>query len=487
MNSSTRSKIRRSSTAIVILLLLIMPQRFETIRFGTFAKGETLSEFSENPSLSISSKLQLNKNDRIKLAPLFEKHTIGSAYFYGSGDKIWGEYNEQGTIYFFIAVNVAGTDHAYLYSYDGSAAPTLRKDFGAGLPEQIIFSKDHIIVQFLSDATGDLEWYWSKTPTVSGSWTNIVAMDNKTMLDWARVDSRIYATVQNGSLTTKKADLYISDDDGETWTLHQSTAPVQLLVESSGFLYGYTAKGALRVMENNTWRLVDRSIGYGTLHDIGGLLRLYGFDKVIREFDGLSIRKTRTIPISERPYYVGETNTGSFFKYLNSSNEYVVYFVDRDGVLMAFASFASMPDPNQLKGLLRSTGDVYFALTNDDNAGTVSIHSNYAGKYEGAGNMETENVDKGEIIPKQLIVKHDPLPASTSVKVYYQFNKSGSYTLVLTSDTDGAVKKAYTFTAGTKIDLAKFKVQLETTDATKTPENISLEFLFVPVGITNAK
>ena len=477
------------STGLLTFSIFTMKSRYETIRFSTFENGETQRDFSDNPNLAFSNKLQLNDNRKVKLAPLFEKYSIDDSYFYATDEKIWGEYNNTGTIYFFIVTKVGGIDHAVLYSSTGSAAPTLRKDFGAGLPEQIIFADDHIVIQFINDTSGVHEWYWSDTPTVAGSWTNIAALNDIIMIDWARVDGIIYftTTIPGGTLATKKADIYVSDNNGESFTLYQSSAPVQKLVESSGFLYGYITKGILYVLENNIWRIVDRSIGYGTIHDINGLLRIYGSDNLVREFDGISMRFKRELSIPGRPYYAGDTNNGSFFQYFDDSETYFVYFLDKDNVLMNFAKFASMPESDQFWGIILSTENVYFALTSDDTIQKVEFHSTYNEKYESQGDFESTIVDKGEISPMQLILKHDPLPANTTVKVSYDFNKTGTYTLVITSDTDGAIKKVYTFANGTKIDFAQFKIELETTDPTKTPDNISLDFIYQPVGLTNAQ
>ena len=161
-----------------------------------------------------------------------------------------------------------------------------------------------------------------------------------------------------------------------------------------------------------------------------------------------------------------------------------MYKIKNDNSAFKLASF-SHATSNYTDGGTIINEKFIFAIVNQTPPYSYKFYTD--SQYNASGNLESSIYEKGEIVPKQLILRHKPLLANTSVKVYYKFDHSAAYTLVLTSNTTGAIKKKYTFPAGTIFDFAQFKIELITTDATKTPEDVQLEFLYLPVGLENAK
>jgi hypothetical protein len=108
--------------------------------------------------------------------------------------------------------------------------------------------------------------------------------------------------------------------------------------------------------------------------------------------------------------------------------------------------------------------------------------------FVSSGTLDSGVMSLGEFVPKQLILRHKPLPAGTSVKVYADFDKSGSWgSAIITSATTGALKEKYTFTNSAVRDFFAFRVELLTSAPTVSPSEIELTFLYQPLGLENSQ
>ena len=140
-------------------------------------------------------------------------------------------------------------------------------------------------------------------------------------------------------------------------------------------------------------------------------------------------------------------------------------------------------------------GDTFMILTDREYDGQLANVTNYAlqhdynKKFYSTGYAETEIQDLGEISPKQIILKHDPLPANSSLKLYFRKDKDSSWGTVLdTFTTLDSVKNIYSFPKGFgAVDFSQFKCELLTSDNISTPFAVSLEFLYLPIGLANSK
>jgi len=204
-----------------------------------------------------------------------------------------------------------------------------------------------------------------------------------------------------------------------------------------------------------------------------------GIDTKIQIYDGETFEKTITMTGLGYMWPLFSDENYAYFKAYTTGN---IYKIDKNGRI--FALYTIDPTHNLATGAIFKNMEVFYAFKSG--APTASkIYRNSI--YKTSGNLETSIFSVGEIVPKQIIVRHKPLPANTSVKIYQKFDRTANYTLILTSDTDGAVKKKYTFPAGTIIDYGQFKIELITSDTSATPEDVELEFLYLPVGLENAK
>ena len=131
------------------------------------------------------------------------------------------------------------------------------------------------------------------------------------------------------------------------------------------------------------------------------------------------------------------------------------------------------------------SGKLYFQLITSTQ---IKIGRNSGGTFNSSGEIYPPLINKGKITPCHLVLTHRPLVSGESVKIYIDKDFTGSWgSAVLTSSTVGATEKIYSFPAGSNCKFIRFKIELITTDDTKTPEDIQLEFLYKPIGLSVSK
>ena len=459
--------------------------KYKSIEFSVFKNGEIQKKYSELENMAYSNKLAINDYGKVELAKLFVKNDIADTYTYATNSKIGGRYGATYYFYFFLVKQISGKDHAVLYKCNLGNAPTLVKDFGAGLPDQIILHKDRIIVQFENDTTGDLEWYQTTSPT--GTWTAIPELKNHSMNDWEILNDEIYITILTGYASTGKSNIYISRDNGITFSLLFTQAPVQSLYVANGFLYGKS--GDMYVMENETWRLVEKNVK-GSVHIVDEKLKAIDYHNIYI-FNGDKFEIERTFEENKYLSFEGVSKYKTFFSIRSDAegglSNYSLYSYDTRGVLIKEKEFLNKDADWGIFGVFFVIDTTYIITKNETNLIT-EIWNDYNPKYVDNGYFQTTIIDKGEIVPKQLILRHDPLLTGSTVKVYTKKDQASSWeNAIITSNTVGGIKKKYNYPAGAIHDFTEFKVELITTDTTKTPKNIKLEFLYLPIGLENAK
>ena len=123
----------------------------------------------------------------------------------------------------------------------------------------------------------------------------------------------------------------------------------------------------------------------------------------------------------------------------------------------------------------------------EGNASAAIYGVQYSFTYTASGNVQTRLV-KAQGVPKQLVLRHNPLSANAWVKVYVKIDQASAWSsVVITSDVDGAVKATYDFPAGTELDFIEFKIEYGTDDSAETPENVTLDYIYLPAGLSNSK
>jgi hypothetical protein len=87
-------------------------------------------------------------------------------------------------------------------------------------------------------------------------------------------------------------------------------------------------------------------------------------------------------------------------------------------------------------------------------------------------------------IPKQLTMRHAPLPKATAedvaeFNIYVKEDRGSWSASVLESKTENAVKKTYTFPKGKKPDFIEFAIGITPNSDDEIPEDPELEFLYI--------
>jgi len=113
----------------------------------------------------------------------------------------------------------------------------------------------------------------------------------------------------------------------------------------------------------------------------------------------------------------------------------------------------------------------------------------YNGRYNSSGNVQTRVFKtKGSFIPIQITALQKPLTANAWVKIYIKKDGASSWgSAVIDSNATNAVKKSYNFPAGDDLRTIEFKIEYGTTDDAETPEDVALEFIYLPIELANAE
>ncbi|MGV9171967.1 MAG: hypothetical protein ACOC35_05260 [Promethearchaeia archaeon] len=107
-------------------------------------------------------------------------------------------------------------------------------------------------------------------------------------------------------------------------------------------------------------------------------------------------------------------------------------------------------------------------------------------KYQSSGEIETGDFHDEEMILKQVIVRHDPLPSNCSVKLYQKKDKESSWSDALIDNcTEGSIKTKYDYNPEETADYINWKIRLESADNLNTPKNIRLTLVYTKRGLEN--
>ncbi len=463
-------------------------RRYKKIGFSDFSGGEGEKYLVENAKFFQSEKVQIDlKSKSIKLATSWENRTIAGfqTEWYNQVPCQYNNYNYHLTV-------LEATGVVKLYKATGAGAFALEYDFAAknGLDEVhgLIEYKDKLIAMFWDDTAGENVQYYS-TATAT-TWTQISTLPNNQLFKkHLVVDNTLYVFFENSIYTST---------DGITFSLYL-TMPTNVFLISAEFFKNFiyistheykTSNNTLFVIENGALIRIRNIRELSQIMATDNFLylfstaltgtRIYRFDgdtiKKFYDFDGYA-----TMPANVNPHLYKDKKLYFTADWQAVTDVYSLYSIVNDEAIYKEATFTG---DEFIRSMYVISNTIYIVATLD-NAVTKStkIYNNSSAIFELSGYLETSIINKGENVPIQIIVRHKPLPADTSVKIYQKFDHASSYTLILTSDTDNAVKKKYNFPKGTLCDFIQFKIELLTTDDTKTPEDIDLTFIYKPLGL----
>ena len=274
------------------------------------------------------------------------------------------------------------------------------------------------------------------------------------------------------------------------WQANSASVSTDWLVEADGVIYAEVS-GSIYKLVNNQLILIQKE-KTGTIFSNGHLYLMTtlspGSNNPTRvkfyTYDGARFVLTKDFifpnQIQIQGFYRDITNGYILCGVVNGNYNGFNTVVFRVGENDDFHFFQALNYANEeMWDLFVFNKNIYYI-----DAGANLPQIQYGANYILSGTMETSAVNEGEIIPKQLILRHDPLTANTSIKIYAKKDFASSWTLLLTSNTTGAIKKKYNFANNYGIaDFMEFKVELITTLNTISPKFLSLKLLYVPVGL----
>lgn len=459
------------------------------MKMANLSGGEGQRYFEEEIKFFQSQKVQIDlRSKRIKLGGKLSSNALATI----QNEKYVPLFSFLSTLNYHLAV-VQATGDVRLYKSTGAGAFSTAYTFTAENGEDEVYGlfryKDKLIASFMDSST-DYVFYYSTSP--SSAWTKITTLPNELFKNFLIIDNVLYLFT-TGSIYTST--------DGITFTLYL-TMPTNVLIKSIDFFDGFIYISTYQLSFGFKYSLMrienDELVFLRNFPDESIILAssdfLYIFIKSsirprVLSFDGASyklfydFREFSVIPNALAPL----VNTDDKFYFMvgflvGSDQQEHIYSIVKDKAVFREFSFAN----NEFIRSMYDIDDVLYSLITLDEGDPVSskIYNDDAVEFEALGSLESSILDVGEVVPIQAILRHKPLSASTSVKLYVKKNQASSWgSAVLTSDTDDAVNKKYRFPKSSIYDFIQFKIELITTDDTVTPEDVQLIFLYKPLGL----
>lgn len=463
--------------------------RYEKIKFKDFSSGE-LDQYED--------EIGIQSSDRV----LLENKTLNSCYqlkntVHQNYEDFLAMLNPSDNLRYILTVR-SSDNHLCLYTAQaGIASLTLYKDFGAGLARRgLFYFNDLVVVRYLVNNT--YYFSYSSTPNISGSWVTVPC--NQGYLKLIEYQNKIYA-LKNYNSYSGFSDLYVSGD-GINYQLIKSNVPGTsfLVVGNTLLTYAHNRSNKLyKINSDYSFDVFLNSFSYNATSVSFNDFLFYFDSHTIDHYtpielstlytlseDG-TITKFKQFPYNILPEFIGKTSEKIFF-YFYDTGQYHIYSINKNGAIIKEYKFTS----HEFYLYYLLSDSISTDLLGYDETGdpifSIQVWSDKEKKRVLESGFETIIVDEGEIIPKQIIIKHDPLLVGTSVEVYFRKDKSTSWgSVVLTSNISGSIKKVYNFPKNTKCDYIQFKVLMKTSDTSKYINNPELVFLYQRVGLTNSK
>lgn len=480
----------------IFLGLFYSMNRYKEIEFKDFRGGEA-------PTSLVLVNNKYYKAENVKVDPESGKLSladgIASVVVSATDEAIFNLSQASSSEYLFVCLVNSSFDHLIYRSSDGitwSLVETILEASWSGVQSVYLLTNGHHLLLIGDDGLTNRVSHDDGATWASIAYADVIG-DGLVMSDGG-INANGYYYAIGAGITTDFS--IVRTIDFETWelVLEYSTefAEQGVLFEFQGFIHLNAGYNILyRIIDGRLEQVKDfRSEGTAYFLKISDLLcQVYTYDTHTAEqklyhWDGtqfLLVNRSPSIVIgAESHAQQAGFSDGENGWYIATENatKYLVKW-DKDGNIFKTSALDNNTEQEKLFGINNTAYHVYIDPTNDN--WTCDRLSN----YKASGTLETRTVETGELVPKQLILRHSPLETGSSVKLYYKKDQDSAYSSALiTSNTVGAVKKKYTFPNGTNpIDFAQLKFELITSDSTKRPFGIDAVLLGVPVGLENAK
>lgn len=486
-----------------------MAKRYKKIRWKDFSGGRNQEFYDKEKeerflkSTAIDSDINTNK---LRLSVELDSQVLADHSSIDPGEEPrfnLVNYTTQGGIKYsvLLAFN-SSTEKVEILRRIGFGAFSVIHSFANGStePSRLITYKNKLIAFYNDNNTLKADYSINS----GAAWTTVVWPYGALIDHTVGQDGRLYVVDNSGKI--------LVTNDGATWVLFYNGFDVEQRFSNikslDGFFYGLVYSfGAVR---NSLIRFEVDDLVY--LHDFSSTNKnpsMLDFDN--RLFLGDVVDGVVEISFFDK----GEVSFAGFIddhdfvavKLLYSDKDYLyitcaeaefdseaefdqtvfrhIYRVNREGGIFHYYTF-SATDFSSCTNIVEYVGSLLFQVSILDTGNSLVVHDNNLEKFIAQGDGVLSILDIGEHKPVYAILKHDLLPAGTDVKLYKKADKTAAWSLVLTSDTDGAVSREVKLTDD-KVVFYQFKIELNTTDDTKSAENVELIYLYIPLGLENSE
>lgn len=457
--------------------------RYKVVKFDDFSDGErcdildpTEKSFEMSENLIIEkNKIKLGKdiqtgalyNLAIEVTEYAKMSVIKNNYLYTLGYDTVSSENR------IVGINIQTGNIWTVHTFSGGGDET----------HIFIKFKDKYIVSML-DGTYKIQYSTNLT-----AWTNCGTIGTgKIISDYKIVGDRLYVLCDD--------DIIYYSDDGIAFTL-LVTLNSSYMYSDLNYLDGYFY---LQIRTSSSGSLSSGIIRISLSGEIqDNIISLSG----IYKFNSFVFNENMYVLVNERYLY---RVVGSVLKpiFVFENNCIVVYsfgiiekrfFWDStDDKIITMNIFEKFSRPYKVPSAL----DRVWMIHQYDNCDTIAIGALssvykaiiYEDKYYSPGFIETKiyKFPKGLAVPKQVILNHKPLTANAWVKIYVKYDQASAWgSAVIDSNTLNAVRKVYDVPAGTKCNFIQFKIEYGTTDDSETPEDATVDLIYLPVGLSNSQ
>lgn len=456
---------------VFLSLCIAMNDRYKSKYFKDFSGGEGQKFLSEKSSqYHASSKVQVS---RITKKIQLQKDLASTTLAYSMTNK---NIASDGSYLYSLLYNTSSGFWVLYRSSDGETW-SVRFTFGATYTDNTrIGYYNGILFIFFGGGTG----YIATSTDGGGSWTYNASKpieNNQLMVSyWPILSDYLYYEYagSNGPTIVKTKDFITVQEVysfGEDVDMEQT-------IEFDGFIY-FVVYNTLYRLEDGKAVKVRSFTGYPLIVPIGKtkmavFVRGTDYSRTFL-FDGDTFDEYARLDGYTTGYPLFEADGFAYFSMVTEST-YDIFKIDGDGHL-----FKEYADAGAiLSGLKFKDYDIF--MTQYD---TVKKSKN----YKLAGTIDLPIIDEGDIVPVALIVRHKPLVAGTVVKVYAKKDQNSSWgSALIVSNTTSAVKKEYKYPNGsTRCCFFQAEIELTTNNSANSPEDVSLEFVYLPTGLKNAK
>lgn len=449
-----------------------MSNRYESITFKDFSEGEGEKFFNaKNKKFYSSTRIKIDdnskkiklQNDLIDSTLPFNFNLINEGII-SDGIKIYVMQNNAGTFKLYESADAITWTPTYTF------APT----YSSGV-ERIGFYNNILFVYFDSG-------YYAKSIDKGSSWTFTYDPKWMGLAKSANMSSSIegyFYFIRYGidSPFLARTKDFVAIEDVYDFT--NAVENVDQLFDFEGSLY-CVIESTLYKFENNIPIKIRKFARYTTIQTINNESIIIAEPKNdhvrITIYDGANFYFTPNLTgyISADNLY--EKNGFAYF-ILGTSTTNDIFRINSNG--------------NIFKEYQDVTGSLWWGVPHKemDIFLAYGINKVYrSNNYKLIGSIELPIIDD-EMIPINLKIKHNPLPTGSTINVYTKKNLENTWSSVVISNTTiGSIKKEYRFENNSDvIDFFQIKIELITTNTTTTPEDITVELLYIPAGLKNAK